>query len=485
MKYFSLTLLLILSSLSLYAQQKGENLIIVGDSLVGTFTAGESIREIYGNVVLTQGDLIITCDLAIQYISKNDAKLIGNVIAKQDSLTIITPEGFYYGDERIAQSDKGVHLDDQKVILTAQTGEYFFNEDRAHFVNNVRLFDTTSTLTADELTYFQTQDRAVAVGNVKIIDSTNTIIADSLEHFRQSRITIANRNVKISSSQNSVEIFGNHLEDYPARLYTLITENPLLMQVDTSYTVTLDTLENGIIDSSRILQLDTLVIKSLVMEAIRDTSNIFIAKDSVQIVRSGFASKNDFTTYFRTGEMIVTKKISHEAQQPIIWYDNSQLTGDSVAIYLEQNSIKKLDVIKEAFILSQNETYPQRFDQISGDSLYINFDEEGIDLTEVFGGVLSIYYMYENNEANGLIKSSSHTTKIKFDDKKVDEVRLYGQPTSEYYPEPQVSGKELSFTLPRYMFHKNRPQKEKLLEEINFQQINNEIGYDGKSNTEK
>jgi hypothetical protein len=43
---------------------------------------------------LTQGDVIITCQKAIQYISRNDAELIGNVVVRQDSLIIETPTLF-------------------------------------------------------------------------------------------------------------------------------------------------------------------------------------------------------------------------------------------------------------------------------------------------------------------------------------------------------------------------------------------------------
>jgi hypothetical protein len=45
----------------------------------------------------------------------------------------------------------------------------------------------------------------------------------------------------------------------------------------------------------------------------------------------------------------------------------------------------------------------------------------------------------------------------------VSAVRLYGSPNSEYYPENKVEGKELSFTLPEYVFYKNRPTKKELL----------------------
>ncbi|RPI71635.1 MAG: hypothetical protein EHM47_09785, partial [Ignavibacteriales bacterium] len=72
--------------------QQDEYITVVGDSLVGKVINGESVREVYSNVVLTQGDVVITCNKAVQYIARNDADLSGNVIVKQDSLTITTEE---------------------------------------------------------------------------------------------------------------------------------------------------------------------------------------------------------------------------------------------------------------------------------------------------------------------------------------------------------------------------------------------------------
>ena len=185
---------------------------VVGDSLIGKVIDGESVREIYSNVVLTQGNVVITCDKATQFLVRNNAILKGNVIAKQDSLTIITEEGFYYGNERRTKSTAGITLDDRKVILQADSGEYFFEENRAFFQTNVTLFDSVMTLFADELTYFQKEDRAVSIGNVKIVDASNEIMADKLEHFRNTKISFADINVRIRSLENNTTIFGDHLE---------------------------------------------------------------------------------------------------------------------------------------------------------------------------------------------------------------------------------------------------------------------------------
>ena len=443
---------LILFSSIITAQVKSETVRVIGDSLVGKVINGESVREVFGNVVLTQGNVVITCDMAVQYISGNNARLTGNVVARQDSLTITTSEGFYFGNEKKTKSISGITLDDQKVILKADSGEYFFNEDRAFFQTNVVLYDTVTTLYSDKLTYFQKEDRTVALSNVKIVDKTNEITADTLEHFRKTKISFADGNVKIRSLENNTSIFGDHLEDYPQRKNTLINENPLLMQLDTTYTS----------DGER--RIDTLIIKARMMEAFRDTSNIFKAVDSVRILRGEFASVNDFTLYLRSLDLIITEKVNEESAQPVLWYENSQLTGDSVTIYIENKKIKQLDVVTNSFMLAQNEKYNDRFDQTSSEDIKLFFNDNKIQRAEFLESVLSIYYLYEEGEPNGLTKSSARDATILFEANEVNQVRLYGTPTSEYHPENQVVGKEKAFTLPKFKFYQNRPEKNVLLE---------------------
>ena len=442
-----------------------EYITVVGDSLKGAMINGESIREVYGHVILTQGKVVITCEKATQYISRNDALLEGNVVAKQDTLTILTPKAMYYGFEKKSRSISGLILNDTKVILTADSGDYYFKLDRAFFQGHVKLYDTATTLTSKQLTYFKLQNRMIAVGNVKIVDSTNTIYADSLEHFRTTRITLANNNVKITSSTNNVVIYGDHLEDYANKSYAFIDKNPLMIQIDS--TVSKDSAKNlnestNLRDSVGI-KVDTLIIKSGRMESFRDSLNRFESKDSVRIVRGTFASVNDYSIYYRNAGKIVTKKMGETRPQPILWNEGTQMTGDSITIHLTNNRIKFLEVLNNAFLLSQNDLFKKRYDQISGDKIYLTFDSLGITSTEVKGQVLSIYYLYEDSSGNGLTKSSSLNALLKFENRKVIEVRMYGYPKSDYYPEGQVDGKELSYTLPAYVIYTNRPTKESLL----------------------
>lgn len=447
----SIILLFIVSSS--FAQQ-GDLIRVMGDSLVGKVSNGESIREVYGNVVLTQGNVIITCNQAIQYISRNEAELIGNVIARKDTLTIKTPHGFYYGNLSKTKSNAGVYLDDKKVILTADSGEYYFNEDRAFFQTNVKLYDTSATLTSNRLTYYQKQDRAVATGNVKIIDKENEITADSLEHFRKTKITFAFSNVMIRNKKNNTQIFGEHLEDYRDKNYSIIDVSPLLIQIDTSYVINADSI--------REMKLDTLFIKSRVMESFRDSLERFVATDNVTILKNEFASRNDLTTYYKEKNLIVTNKINDDARQPIIWDGNSQLTGDSVKILLDGNKIVQLDVKKSAFMMSQNEYYDDRYDQTFSDSVKIYFKDNKITEADFFGKVYSIYYLYEGETKNGLTKSNSVRAKVLFENNEVSEVKLYVNPASEYYPEKEIKGNEKTYLLPGFVIMEDRPTKEEM-----------------------
>ena len=79
-------------------------IMVIGDNLIGKVVEGESIREVIGNVTLTQGKVVITCSKVIQYLSRNEAELIGNVVVKQDSLTIKTEQGHYFGNTKTTKS---------------------------------------------------------------------------------------------------------------------------------------------------------------------------------------------------------------------------------------------------------------------------------------------------------------------------------------------------------------------------------------------
>lgn len=446
MKSRIVILSLLLFSQALFAQQR-EMMIVNGETLVGKVINGESIREVIGNVIITQGDVRITCSKAIQYLARNQAELIGNVVVTQDSVTINTESGFYYGDSKIAYSSVGVSLFDGHVNLNADTGYYYFDEKRAKFINKVRLEDPVTRMESDRLTYFNDEDKAVAAGRVKVQDSTSVLFADSLVHYRNTKITFAYSNISIYDPKNRLAIFADNLEDYKQIKYSKIFDNPILVQIDTT--------ANG--------EPDTLVISSRLMEAFDDSVKRLVATDSVRISRSGFASVNDFTVFYQNKDHLFTFRPPEKSTPPVLWNENTQLIGDTINIFLEENRMKELLLNSNASIISTNQNFPLKYDQLSGREIKMSFGKEGLQKTEAAGSVLSIYFLFEEGEPNGLLKSSSERTIIYFQDNEVTDVKFYGNPATEYHPENLIRGKDREFTIPSFIIYENRPDKNSVL----------------------
>ncbi|MBU0475470.1 MAG: LPS export ABC transporter periplasmic protein LptC [Bacteroidetes bacterium] len=433
---------------TLFAQDKSDIIRVIGESLIGKTENGISFREVIGNVVMTQGNVRVTCNKAIQNLTNNNAELIGNVVVMQDSITIHSEKGYYFGNEKYVYSNKHLTLEDGHVELTADSGYYYFDLKKSIFNSNVKLVDSVNILNSNKLTYFNDNQKVIAVGKVNISDEESSIFCDSLIHFREQKKSNAYNNVKIVNEKQQLTIIGEELVDEGMNNYTRITGNPLLTKIDTT--------ESG--------KEDTLFIRAKVFEAKEDSVKTLLAIDSVKIIRGDLFSVNNYAILYRDENRLMTKKMKGDKNSPILWFTNSQLVGDSINIFLSNSKLDSIQIRNDATILSKNKNYEYRYEQISGDKINMYFRDGKLKLTNVDGGVLSIYFMYEKNEPNGLIKSSSNKAKMMFENNEVVNVSMYEAVQSEYHPEKLVKGNELDFTIPTFIIYKNKPMKAELIQ---------------------
>lgn len=428
---------------SIFAQEKTEIIRVVGNSLIGKNINGVNYREVVGDVVLTQGDVKVTCSKIIQNLSNNNAELIGNVIVTQDTTIIKSQRGFYYGNEKYIYSDKKVSLEDGHVVLTADSGYYYFDLKKSVFLSHVKLVDSVNTLKSKKLIYFNDIQKAIAIGKVNISDAESTIFCDSLIHLRANKKSNAYNNVKIVNSKQRLSIVGDELIDEGEINYTRIIGNPILTKIDTT--------DDG--------KEDTLFIKATMFEAKEDSVKRLLAIDSVKIIRGELFSVNNFTVLYRDEERLMTKKMKGDKNSPVLWYSNSQLVGDSINIFLSDNKLDSIHIRNESTIISQNEEFAFRFDQVFGDLINLYFYDGKLKMTDVQGGVLSIYFMFEEGKPNGLMKSSSNKAKMIFENNEVSNVSMFESVQSEYHPENLIKGNELDFSIPSFIIYKNKPNK--------------------------
>ena len=375
---------------------------------------GEEVRELIGNVHFVQlskeGDSIfVWTDRAMRYMTRDLIELFGRVRIVRGEATLRSSLGVYSSRERKAHMPQGVRLDREGATLTARKGTYWVDDERAFVEGDVVLIDSVSRTTADVMTYYEADERAIAVGNVRVtsLKDNVTILGDSLVHFRE-------------------------------RGTSIVPALPTLIQVDSSST------ESG----------DTLVVVSDRMEAYRDTSERFIAIGDVKIVRADLAARCARSVLDRTENVLVFQG------DPVVWQGESQMTGDSIAAFLEGNELRRLHVIGRAMAVSRSDSvFRSRFNQLTGQEIILTFVDRKLQQIDVIKNATSLYYLYDDSGPNGVNRSSGDRIRIDFASGRIDQITVIGGVEGTYAPESMVLGREGEFNLDGFRWITSRPAR--------------------------
>jgi len=395
---------------ALLAAQEG-NLVVLqnADSLEGRVIDGEDVRELIGNVHMTQGKVDLWCDRAIQYVRLGRVDLMGNVLVREDSLTLRAPRAAYHQEERRAEGFDGVQLDDGATILRARYGNYWIDRRLAQFSGNVLVLDSVSAATGDSLTYYRDDRRSIMVGNVSV-------------NHRPDRVVIT----------------GGRLLHDGARDYSRVTLDPVLTQIDSS-------------GGGR----DTLVVRALAMEAVRDSARRFLAIDSVRIVRRDLAAVAGLAVFFTDGDSIRLRK------SPLIWYQETQVSGDSIDVMVRRRALESVLVSGSAKAISRSTADTVgRYDQITGEMLRMEFRDRQLSRLDVETQAISIYHLTEDSLANGLNRTTGDRILMSFEEGKIRTIRVFGGVEGQYVPENVLRGRESEYRIPGFVWRTDRPTKD-------------------------
>lgn len=387
------------------------------NTLEGKRIGDEEIQELTGNVHFVQisstgEEIKVWSDRALRYLKQNKVELFGNVRLLRDSVDLRAPEGVYFGDTRRSEMRKGVTLRRGSLKLTSNWGLYFSDEKKAVFIGDVVVVDSTSTTHCDELTYYETEERSIAVGRVRISDT-----------------------------ENGVTIFGDSLQHFDKIKYTIVPKNPRLVQIDTTSDGTVDTL----------------VVVSKLMEAFREPTERFVATDSVLMVRTDLAARCERATFYTKEDRILLER------QPVVWYGQNQVTGDTMTVTLEDRRLKSVLVRGRAMAISRSDSlHAHRFDQIVGRELTMMFEDQKLKRIEALRNAISLYYLFEDGRPNGVNKTSGDRIRVDFEDGKVDNITVIGGVEGQYFPEKMVQRRERQYNLEGFRWIEQRPKRRQL-----------------------
>jgi lipopolysaccharide export system protein LptA len=406
---FSLVLFLLFATFLNGQSKEGKPIRLNhADSLVGREIDGEAVREVIGNVEFVQDSVIVRCDRAVHHPAANRADLDGHVIVIRDTVTLTAPRGIYDGNKKQAYGYDGVRLWNKHVVLLAKEGDYLLDDKVAHFRDSVKVIDSTTTITGNELTYYENEHRSVVVGDVRVVNS-----------------------------RDNATMSGGWLEHLDERKYSKMLQAPKFVQLDTSATG----------------NIDTLVIIARQMESFEDSTRRFLGTDSVQLVRSGLSGKCALGVYYPDKDVVDLRK------EPIIWYEENQVTGDSVQIELKKRRLDRVLVYGDAFAISQSDSvHLNRFDQLTGQKMTLYFLNEKLDHIEAEGTAVSLYFLYDQDEPNGVNKVSGDKVLVSGQGGKAESIKVQGGTEGQYIPEKFVNGSESKYDLAGFKWRTDRPR---------------------------
>ncbi len=394
--------------------QQSDKIIFLNhaDSLVGAQIDTEQVKQFIGHVKLSQGNVVVTCQKAVQYVKSNKVELEGDVVVHDDSVSIVSNRGIYYAGTKVAEAYDHVILEDKTTRIHADYGRYGFAMKQAYFSTNVSVEDSASTLTSDELMYYRNEEKSIATMDVKIINK-----------------------------DSSVTILGNHFENFRKSNYSIMTESPKLIQIE----------KNA--DGKR----DTLTVTSQKMESYQDSLERLIATGDVVLVREGFAAAGGSSIFYTSLDSIELRK------KPIVWYipgkhDENQVTGDSIFMKLKKRKLETVYVMGSAFAISRSDSaYAGRFNQLTGQEIVMNFAESKVRRIDVDKTATSLYYLFDGTTPNGMNKTSGDHITFFFREGKIDKLKVVGGVEGQYYPEKMIYHRETEYNLPGFNWQEQRP----------------------------
>ena len=448
------------------------------------------IFEAFGRVHIKDADTADVYSDHLRYlIDKKIAYLNGNVKLTDRKGTLTTSSLEYDINTKIGIYTKGGRVTNKKTVLTSQEGFYYTDLKDVYFKKDVELNDSAYYLKTDSLLYNTETETARFIAYTFIRDSSGreiettdgfynlktgkaefgrrpfikdgrrTIRADKVALNDSLGISQAEGNVVIiDSAQNTIVIAGQVFNNN--KLGTMLaTRKPLMIikQDKDSIYITADTLFSARLSdlnsSKDSIAKDTVKGVQVINTNEKDSTNrYFEAFRNVRIFSDSLQAVSDSMFYsFRDS-------IFRLYDDPIVWSNKSQITGDTILLFTKNKKADHLKVWENSFMISKLDE--EIFNQVKATNMEGYFNEGVLDSVRAKGSAQTIYFIQEEDSSySGINESASNALDLYFKEKELQKVVFRSAVTGTIWPISQKDPREMR--LQNFNWHESRRPKTK------------------------
>lgn len=472
MKHYLLVILLLLSNV-IVAQKKTTIHILNADKADYDERLGRDVQRLIGNVIMRQDSTYFYSDSAYFNEKTKFFDGFGNVhIIVNDSVNIYSKLLKYNGETKFAELFHDVILKDDSTTLKTQYMTYDRVGHLATYPNNgtttrndkklvskkgyyrddikVLYFrkDVVGTMpdykiVSDTLVYDTENEMMYFYGPTNIYNKENTLIGNYGWYNTETEFVYLDRRATLKNEEQSMTadtMFYNKKTGYAKALSDVVivdTTNKATLKGE--YAELWEKLGKCMItDSLRAYyyeEIDTLFATADSMYVYFDTISNDVQRINafynVRFFRNDVQGKCDSLHY------IISDSTVYMRTEPVIWAENSQLSGDLIDIKVKGQAIENLVMYPNAFVIQQDSI--KGFNQVKGKEITIYFRDKDIDNMYNKGNAETIYWLRDDDGSLiGINISQSDEMDIKIKDREMSKIKHYNNIKETLYPEKQL-----------------------------------------------
>ena len=417
-------------------------------SVRGYYDVDNDQAFFYDDVYIEGEDLKMRADSMSFLTDEQRAIFMGPTRIQQTNRDIYCESGFYDMDDEVALFEQNAQFEEPDVEANAQSIRYeraagtirlegdayyrnkedigtgdliTYNEitESAELVGNATFENAKSKVVGQRIDYDKKTEAFKVKGQSVISDPPYIIAAESVDYDKATNTAYADGNVEWQDTSAGIKIICDHLNYQESTGYVKATNDtgkPLMQNIsggDTLY------LSAQILTSYSEYETDTL--------GIIDTINYLVADDDVQIMRPSLQAICDSLVYQDRDSLFLLM------DDPVVWSDSSQITGDTVEIYLANDDIDKMEVFPKAFMVNSPDLI--YYNQISGKRITTSFVEGKLSTMDVVGNARSLYYMLDDFKAYiGVNSTECSSIRFTFEANAIKNIKFFTSPRSQILP---------------------------------------------------
>lgn len=424
-----------------------------------------------GDVCFRHDSSYMYCDSAYFFEQTNSLEAFSNVRMEQgDTLFVYGDYLFYDGNTQVAYLRENVRMENGQVTLFTDSLNYERIPNIGYYFEGGLIVDSLNQLSSFYGQYSPETKLAVFNDSVQVENPDFTLYSDTLHYDTESKVaTILGPSVIVSDSgtihtsrgwydtvnntsllldQSQVEsgekiligdsIFYNRdtgMGEVYGNMSLIDTAQHVTLQGEYGY-YSEQTGYAFATDSARFLEYsqgDTLFLHAdtLQMVTVDSVYREIKAYYGVRFYRIDMQGVCD-SMQFNTRDSVL-----YMYTEPVLWNEQYQLYGDTIAIYMNDSTIEYAHVIQFAFAAQHVDS--SYYNQLKGNDLKAYFEGQAVHQIDVAGNAESIFYPLEKDGAKvGMNETKSGFLTIWVKDNKLDKLKIWPSPVGSMTPIPDL-----------------------------------------------